>query len=295
MNGSHQDLILAIDGGGTRCRIAACAGDRNVSVETGSANVSTDFEGAIHEITHGLDRLAGRLDSTAEALSSAPAFVGLAGVTGPLIAERLREALPFRHVRIADDRPAAVRGVLGKGDGFIGHCGTGSFYAAQIGGDIRLAGGWGPVLGDEASAQWVGRAALRLTLETVDGRLGPTPLSRRLLADFEDSPGIVRFAGKARPSEFGALAPRVTEAAGQGDALGAMILRQGADEIARALRQLGWQAGQPICLTGGIGPHYGPFLSDELRASLADRKGEPLDGAISLAQDFAQEIADERR
>jgi glucosamine kinase len=225
---------------------------------------------------------------------AAPAFVGLAGVTGPVIAERLRGALPLRHVRIADDRPAAVRGVLGQRDGVIGHCGTGSFYAAQAGGEISLAGGWGPVLGDEASAQWVGRAALRLTLETVDGRLDPAPLSEHLLSRFDGAPGIVEFAGKARPSEFGALAPLVTEAAGRGDALAELIMRQGADEIARAIRHLGWTPRQPVCLTGGIGPHYGRYLPADIQACIASSEGEPLDGAISLAQDFAKEISHER-
>lgn len=293
MNTAANTLVLAIDGGGTRCRIAAHDG-KTVMVETGSANVSTEFDGAIRQILQGLETLAERMGCQVDMLTSAPAFVGLAGVTGPVIAERLHAALPFRRVRIEDDRVAAVRGVLGRRDGVLGHCGTGSFYAGQSGTEIRLSGGWGPILGDEASAQWVGKTALRLVLKTVDGRLSPSPLAERLLSDFGGAVGIVQFAGTARPSEFGALAPRVTEFARRGDAIAETIMTLGAEEIAGGLRHIGWRPGIPVCLTGGIGPCYLPYLSDDLRACLIEREGEPLDGAISLAQDLAMEIANER-
>lgn len=294
MNTAPHTLVLAVDGGGTRCRIAASDGSGAVSVETGSANVSTDFDGSVRQIKRGLATLADRMGCPIETLIAAPAFVGLAGVTGPVIAGRLRDALPFRHVRIEDDRVAAARGVLGRRDGVIGHCGTGSFYVAQTAGTLRLAGGWGSVLGDEASAQWTGRAALGLTLETVDGRRDPSPLGARLLSDFADAAGIVRFAATASPSDFGRLAPLVTDFADRGDAIAETIMRRGAEEIASALRILGWRPGHVVCLTGGIGPHYAPYLPEALRAALADPEGEPLDGALSLARDLAQEIADER-
>lgn len=292
---SCNTLVLAIDGGGTRCRVAACGAGDAVVVETGPANVSTDFDGSVAEIRQGVAALAARSGLEAGVLWAAPTFVGLAGVTGPDIADRLRGALPFGRVRIEDDRIAAVRGVLGGRDGVLAHCGTGSFFGAQTEGVVRLSGGWGAVLGDEASAQWVGRAALRLALETVDGRLAPSPLSMRLLADLDGAPGIVRFAGRARPPDFGALAPQVTEGAKAGDAIALRIMHGGADEIARGLRHLGWRTGRALCLTGGIGPEYAPYLPADLRGCLARAEGTPLDGAISLARELASEGADERR
>lgn len=295
MSRLEDTLVIAIDGGGTRCRMASSEDGNVVSVETGSANVSTDLDGAIQEVKKGLQDLADHMSRPVEVLSDAPTFVGLAGVTGPDIAAQLRAALPFRRIRIADDRPAAVRGVLGQRDGALAHCGTGSFYASQFAGNIKLAGGWGPVLGDEASAQWVGRKALQLALEAVDGRVAASSLSDRLQADFGGSAGLVGFAGAASPPEFGALAPRVTNAAGEGDALAINIMRKGASEIARSVRYLGWHPGVTLCLTGGIGPYYGPYLPDDLRACLTESEGEPLDGAISLALDFAREITDEHR
>jgi glucosamine kinase len=153
---------------------------------------------------------------------------------------------------------------------------------------MRFAGGWGMLLGDEASAQWVGRRTLALVLETMDGRRPRSALAAELLADFRDPPGILAFASGADPAAFGALAPRVSEHALRGDPLAQAVMRQGAEEIARSLRDLGWTAGQPICLTGGIGPAFANDLPGDMQADLAAPRGSPLDGALALARDFAR-------
>lgn len=290
MSESKHSAVLAIDGGGTRCRIAYQRGDAIISVETGSANISTDCEGAIRQVLDGLAALSARVALGTDEMARLPAFVGLAGVTGPLIADRLREALPFANARIEDDRPAALRGALGDRDGFIAHCGTGSFYGAQVDGTMTFSGGWGPVLGDEASAQWVGRTALTRTLETVDGRRASSDLSRALLDRFGGASGIVRFGATARPSEFGAIAPMITTFATSGDALAAQVMSAGASEIARSLAKLGWTPGQAICLTGGIGPFFEAYLPEPMRVEVTAAEGEPLSGALSLARELEKEI-----
>jgi glucosamine kinase len=262
-----------------------------VSVETGSANVSTDFAASLHEIRSGLEALAERLEVTLDDLCARPAFVGLAGVTGPVLAEKLRASLPFKRVRIEDDRPAALRGALGSADGFLAHCGTGSFFGAQVAGSSRLIGGWGPVLGDDASAQWIGRTALTAVLDCVDGLCPMSEFAECMLRDFDGAAEIVRFAGDAAPAEFGALARRVTAAASQGDPVAIGVMRRGATRVAEILVSLGWRPGFPICLTGGIGPQFPLYLPDEMRDHVADPKATPLDGALELAGDLAKEAA----
>lgn len=289
MSESRTTPIIAVDGGGTRCRVAFADGQKVHAVETGSANVSTDFDGGVREILSGLDRLAAEMDTPLQALCQHAAFVGLAGVTGSEIADRLKQALPFRDAKIADDRPAALRGALGEADGLLAHCGTGSFFGVQTGRAQKFVGGWGPILGDEASAQWIGRAALTATLDRVDGLSDQTGLSEALLSEFGGSAGIVRFATNASPTQFGALARQVTEAEDRGDPMARDVMRRGADIIAAILSQLGWRPGLQICLTGGIGPHFERHLPDDMRQSIVSPHGVPLDGAISLAMDFARE------
>ena len=286
---------LAIDGGGTRCRIALTTEGEPIVVQAGPVNVSTDFAAAVAELRRGLEEVARKVGKNLEELVDVPAYLGLAGITGPEIADQFATFLPMRHTRIEDDRPAALRGALGDRDGIVAHCGTGSFAAARIGGRIRLAGGWGPVLGDEASAQWVGRRALARTLDAVDGFLAETELTRNLLEEFGAAPAVVAFAGTASPAKLGALAVAVTESAAKGDEIAGGILQDAADYIAATSRKLGWIEGLPICLTGGIGPHYRNYLPQEMQSALVPALGEPLTGAIALAEEFRKEIANERR
>lgn len=288
MTDSSNTRVVAIDGGGTRCRVALSDGVTITSVETGSANVSTDFDGSVREILAGIDALSKK---TGVPVTDLPTFVGLAGVTGHVISDRLRAALPFTHVRIEDDRPAAVRGALGERDGVVAHCGTGSFFGSQIESKMRLSGGWGPVLGDEASAQWIGRTALGAALQVVDGRRESSALADAIFEEFGSAPDIVHFAASASPKEFGDVAPMVTEMARDEDVLAIRIMRSGAFDIARSLPPIGWVPGLVICLTGGIGPQFAPYLPEKMQVEIAPPYGEPLTGALALALDVAKEAA----
>ena len=253
-----------------------------------SAHFSCYGETAI-ETPH-LDALAERAGLSMDDISESPAFVGLAGVTGPEIADRIRAALPFRTYRIEDDRPAALRGALNAEDGFLVHCGTGSFFGVQQGRAARFAGGWGPVLGDEASAQWIGRLALSAVLDTSDGITRASALTNDLFARFGDAAGIVRYAHKAGPADLGELAKLVTSAAADGDVNGLRVMHKGAEHIAQKLTELEWRADMPICLTGGIGPFFAQYLPEPMRECTTSPKSTPLEGALSLAMDLASEV-----
>ncbi|MDA7965931.1 BadF/BadG/BcrA/BcrD ATPase family protein [Ruegeria sp.] len=288
-------IHLAVDGGGTRCRIALNLGGKTHQVEVGAANVSTDFNAACVELQCGLALLADQAGFDPAEFERVPAYLGLAGITGQALADKLAAALPFRRVRIADDRPSALYGALGDRDGFVAHCGTGSFLAAKQAGKAQFAGGWGPVLGDQASAQWVGRLALSRTLDRTDGLTAPSALADQLLDRFGGSAGIIQAAANLSPTEFGALAPGVTEQAGQGDPIARSILQEAADYLSDRMSKMGWQPGLPICLTGGIAPCHAPYLPTEMQADLADPLGDPLSGALALARAFEEEIENERR
>lgn len=291
MSESENHAVLAVDGGGTRCRVACDVDGEVHAVETGAANVSTDFEGGADQIRTGVARLAERLGRPAADLFDWPAFVGLAGVTGDAVAGRLKAVLNLTNARVEDDRPAAVRGALGATDGLVAHCGTGSFLALQTRGRMRFAGGWGSVLGDEASAQWVGRRALAEALNVADGVQESSGLTRALSDRLGGTAGIVAFAGQASPGEFGTLAPQVTSAAVDGDIVARKVLQTGADYLTDMAARLGWKPGLTLCLTGGIAPHYVDYLPSDMQNAIRPPQGEPLAGALALAK----EVADEHR
>ena len=282
--------VVAVDGGGTRCRLVLDTGGDRFAVETGPANVATDFDAALRAIHEGLEGLRERAGLAPDELAQLPAYVGLAGATDRTTCERVERALPFARVRVEEDRAAALQGALGPDDGAIAHCGTGSFFGIRHGGTTRYLGGWGSRLGDEASAFWVGREALTGTLAAVDGLRPESGLSRALLARWASPAGIVAFAAQASPEAIAGLAPEVAEAADKGDTLGRDVLTRGAAHIAAMLAFLGWRQGLPISSTGGFAASYTAYLPAEMRAALVEKRAEPIEGAVELARAYAAEV-----
>ncbi|QUS37262.1 BadF/BadG/BcrA/BcrD ATPase family protein [Falsirhodobacter algicola] len=275
--------VIAVDGGGTRCRLSY---DGRTEIEIGPTNVVSDRAGSIRRLTAGLSDLIARAGGRV-----APVYLGLAGCIADTIAQDVARSLPFPILAVEDDRKAALRGALGQGDGAVVHCGTGSFFGLCRDGAVRLAGGWGSILGDEASAHWVARRALSLTLECEDGLRTHSDLSRDLLERLGGSSGIVAFAMTAGAARTAELAPFVTAAAAAGDSGGTAVMREGAAHIAATLAQMGYRPPMALCLTGGIGAQFAAFLPPEIAARLRPAAGRPIDGALALARGIA---ADDR-
>lgn len=289
MRAEDHTTVIAVDGGGTRCRLVLDGPGGRLAVERGSANVSSDFSAAMGAVEAGLSELAARSGRSLAQIRALPIYLGLAGMTGEGVAARVIARLHLSHARVEGDHPAALRGALGRADGALAHLGTGSFFAVQIGGQARFAGGWGARLGDEASAFWVARAALAAALVAEDGLGEKTDLTRALIARFGSADQVSAQANTETPGEIGALAPMVTQAAAAGDPLGLRILKAGSDHIAGVVTAMGWQPGMALCLTGGLGPVYRAYLPAPMVAALAPPRATPIEGGLDLAHAFAAE------
>lgn len=283
MADSSPPTLIAVDGGGTSCRIAVLRNGKRSEIRTGRANVSSDRDGAVQTIRRGLAEAAEAAGLVQADLPACRAYLGLAGVVGAEEARFVALHLPFDHVTVEDDRPAAVVGALDGAVGTVAGIGTGSFIARQAPDGLRLMGGWGFVLGDEASGAWLGRRLLARVLHTVDGLAAASPLSESLLDELGGTGGVVRYSLSAAPRDFASLAPRILEAASAGDALALALLGEGAAYVERGARALGWQEGETLCLIGGLAPHYAPYLPAPLAEALAPPAGNALDGALRLA------------
>ena len=282
MSKADAEILVGVDGGGTACRFALSHAGRRVEHRAGPANVYSDFPAALETLTAGLDALA--VKAGLSDLTGARLYLGLAGVTGAKMAEKVAAALPYRNVTVADDRLTAVTGALASRDGAVIGIGTGSFLARKSGDRVTMMGGWGFALGDEASGAWLGRRLLQHVLHVADGLAPATGLTEAALQQLGGIPaGLVDIARAARPAHFAALAPDILEAARAGDAAARMIMDEGAAYILRGLAALGWRPGEMLCPLGGLAPHYAAFLPDEVAASFAAPAGSALDGALALA------------
>ena len=284
MTQNADHTLLAVDGGGTSCRFALSHRGQRHEIKRGAANYTTDPEASIATLRAGLDTL--RAQAGIAATVPIPTFIGIAGVMDAADGIAIAAALNLTHAQVADDRPAAVRGGLGQGDGFVASLGTGSFFARQRAGAIRLAGGWGSRLGDEASGYWIGRALLAWVLRAADGLSESSRLTASVLTEFDNSTkALVRFARSAAPGQIAAYSEKVGAAAD--DPVGRAILSAAADEVAKTLQGLGWSDGERICLMGSVAQSVRAFLPSDMGRVIAAPQGTALDGALALAGDIA--------
>lgn len=284
MTHTKPNLVIGVDGGGSACRFAIDVEGRIHEVLGGPANVFTDLEGALSVVRGGLAALARSAGLTLEDLQGARAYLGLAGVISPEIAATVAGALPIDNAIVEDDRIAAVTGALGHDDGAVIGIGTGSFLARQSSGRIELIGGWGHVLGDEASGAVIGRELLSRTLLAADGLSLGSDLTDAILQELDGPAGVVTFASHATPAEFARFAPRIVEAAQSGDAVAENLMTKGAAYIVSGLDRLGWRAGERLCPVGGLARQYAAFLPAHVVDALTEPDGTALAGALTLAR-----------
>lgn len=267
MTQPRQPVLIGVDGGGSRCRFAVAdvRGRVLARVDAGPANVTTDFDAAFGVIAQGMAQVMAAGGIT-DAMRP-QVHLGLAGIHAPGAAGRLREGLTGAYPGclwvIEDDRRTAVTAALGGGDGAVVSCGTGSFVCRQIGDDLQGLGGWGLALGDDASGAWLGQKALQRAALGLDGLLPMTEMLRSIAAQTGGSrPAMVDFSRRANPSDYATLAPLIIRHAEAGDAEARRLMERGATYLRKALQTLGLAAGQDICLLGGVGRHYAPYLPD---------------------------------
>ncbi|SFD53439.1 BadF/BadG/BcrA/BcrD ATPase family protein [Roseivivax sediminis] len=275
--------FLAVDGGGSGSRFLLVAADGTHRIERGAANVFSDFDGSVAVLTDGLSALEA---TSGVSLIRVPACLALAGAIDEATCARVAAALLLSRVVVEEDWRAALDGALDGADGTLAGIGTGSFLARRQGAEAWAIGGHGAVLGDEASGAWIGRQLLSRTLHAAEGLVPGSPLADATLAEFGGIPGIVAFARTATAEAFAALAPRV--AAAGGDPLGHAILTDGAAYLHRAAAALGWQPGEPFCLSGGLAGTYAPRLAAPLAEARVAPKGGALDGALARARRLAE-------
>ncbi|MFV2035146.1 MAG: BadF/BadG/BcrA/BcrD ATPase family protein, partial [Halocynthiibacter sp.] len=210
--------------------------------------------------------------------------LGLAGIIDIASANRVRAALLMGDVSVSDDRTTSAAGALGGRFGSVVAIGTGSFVARSTASGTQFAGGWGFSLGDQASGAWLGQQLLTTVLLMRDGVVPESALGRTVLADFGDNPAeMLWFSKTATPADYARYAPAVVQAASGGDVTATKLMQEGARYIEGALGAVGHKPHDPLCLIGGVGPYYVPYLNEDIAGKLTEPRGSALDGALRLA------------
>ncbi len=279
---SFPDL-LAVDGGGSGCRVALIVGGQRFDAQGGPTNLYETPDVGIDTLRTTLLRAASQAGIGPYDLANLPAHLGLAGVVTAEQSTYVARSLSLTNASIEDDRQSVVTGVLGSEDGTVAALGTGSFFARVTDGKMRSIGGWGHRFRDEASGTWIGKALIKKTLDGVDGLCDETEMTRRFVENSGGPLALLRTYHGASPAKIAALAPNVFAAAEAEDPHAVAILTQAVKDSLAAFSVLGWTPQDPATFTGSVGLRLAPIFAKATRANMKAPKGNALDGAILLA------------
>ena len=290
--------FIGVDGGATRCRARLRDASGRMLAQTigPAANIYVDFEAGISVVRDVVNQTIVKAELAAPARDQFALGLGLAGVTDSDDAQRVAAALPgWARVEAANDAVTACIGANGAGDGGLVIAGTGSAGIARVGGAVKVIGGRGFLLGDDGSGARIGADALRAALRAHDGLEPMSGLSREILASFNSDPlAMVRWAPGAKPSDYGAFAPRVFEAARRNETSARAIVQSAARAVAaltRAVVALGVENG---AFVGGVSERLREYLERYVSKRLSPPKYDAVDGAILLCGGALPELAHTR-
>ncbi len=263
---SYQ-FFLGVDGGGTKTNIAIMNEARELVAEAvgGPSNpLRVGVETAVTNIIKAIDSACdiggiSRGDIVA-------ATLGLAGVRRTDIRERVRESFieryRIRKTHVTTDADIALYGTtLGK-PGAVVIAGTGSIcLGVNAAGEKAIAGGWGPIAGDEGGGRGIADQALHRIAKASDGRGERTKLSEQAAEYFRASSvenliGAI-YAPQMDNSRIAGFARLVVETAIEGDKIAVEIINDAGRELGTAavavLKRLGLEKQKvPIGCVGSI-------------------------------------------
>jgi len=187
------------------------------------------------------------------------------------------------------------------GIGVISGTGSNVFGVGRDGRSWR-AGGWGHLLGDEASGYWIGAEAIKLALHDRDGTGPPTALSDEAIAFF-GMPSVEALAAQvySRPftkADIASFAKVVGTLAAGGERDVRELYARGAKalgaQVSAVIRETGLAAGEESFPVGLIGSafHAGEVFIEPLRACVGKETANavvnivdtpPVAGSLMLA------------
>lgn len=287
--------VLGVDIGGTSSR-ARLAVDGTLIAEARAESANASAVG-VGEASLALEALLGRLPLERYVPLDA-ACAGAAGAVGAtvvqLFSQRLGPLTSGGKVSVVGD-VHLVLPAAGLEQGVALICGTGSAALGSDGARTVTAGGWGYLLGDEASGYWVTRQAFRSLLESDDrgkklGTLGAQLLEATHSASLDEL--RAGFYADPRPGKWAGLAPLVLAS---DDPVTTAILEEAAryldKQVETVLGRLEPTAALPIVLAGGLSSitRFSETVTAHLRSSRPGSKisvlrEPPVAGAVRLAE-----------
>ncbi|TCO58057.1 N-acetylglucosamine kinase [Actinocrispum wychmicini] len=298
-----MSYVVGVDAGGT--------GTRALAVDLAGFRLGRGASGGANPNSHPFDVAAGRI---AEAITLAVAdldpagcqacVVGMAGsakLSDPSVAGVFHETWARIGLgctpRVVTDQEAAFASMTSEPVGTILVAGTGSIASRiEQRRAVKTIGGIGWLLGDEGSAYWMGREAVRAVLKLVethvpDGALAKAVLNEALGTYNRDRDEIrarlITAANAEQPIRLARFAPFVSAAFGEEDPVAMDIVHRTVDVLVRMVQETrAPEERSPLVLIGSVvGPEspVGVLLRQRLQDLPIYFSTEGATGAVWLA------------
>jgi glucosamine kinase len=321
---SAGTYVVGVDAGGTHTRAAIVTVDGVIAGHGSGPGANPNSGGdTTHALTSALTAALGPIDPA----RVAGGVFGIAGA-GAAGRERIvtaantawRAAGLTGTPDVVTDIAVAYAAGSAEPAGIVVFAGTGAGAAVINDGEIeRRADAYGWLIGDEGSAVWIGRSAVLAAMRAYDGRGPATVLAetvpRALLGEAAEPlvaalpagilpctggeglasgpalpQAIVKEVYAGSPAALGGLAPLVSSAAEEGDAVALRIVAEAAGCLLRdadAVRPALAGLGSPGLVVAGSLLERGP-VADAVRSGLRSRFGtDPApagDGTLGAAR-----------
>lgn len=259
--------LIGVDGGGTKT-LGYIGNDEGLVLAKAYGGPCNYHSVGIDSVKYTLSNLINLLCSAANIGSKEIKLLslGLAGVDRPYDRRIIEEAIWEIDIKgnliINNDGKTSLVGALGKEEGVITVCGTGSI-SLGIDRDKKLvrAGGWGHIIGDEGSGYDFGVKGLNAVMRYYDGRGKKTTLKDKILkrlnlTSCEEIIGYVYDKTRMK-TDLAKLAPLVFEGAEEGDEIALQIVDGGIKGLGEmtetVIRQLNFRENKTVLsIDGGI-------------------------------------------
>ncbi|MEO5857644.1 MAG: BadF/BadG/BcrA/BcrD ATPase family protein [Pyrinomonadaceae bacterium] len=241
---AFPQYYLGVDGGGTKTHVALMNDVREV-VGEGTAGPSNPLrvgvETAVSNIVKATDQAMD--DAGVMGVDIVAATLGLAGVRRADIKQSIKasftDQIRIRKTTVITDAEIALFATtLGK-PGIVVIAGTGSVCLGKNEkGRMAIAGGWGPLAGDEGGGVGIAQTALHAVAKASDGRGIATILSDRASEYFRASGPenliVAIYSPQVDNTRIAGFAKFVVDAAHEGDAVATTILQEAGSELGLA-------------------------------------------------------------
>ena len=280
-------IVVAVDGGASRCRLAAFDQEGEVLARTivdGHASLSLGVCIAWRNIEEGLHALRRSLRKEHNWM---PEQLTL-GLAGSLQERRRHDFLKLvpksLQATLVTDGHAQLLGASAGKPGICLAVGTGSvLHWMDEAGASQMVGGWGYPVGDEGSGAWLGMRLVQLYIWHYDGKTQDSSLMSAVEQRVGSSvSAIQQWTTQSQSSVLAQLAPLVIEHAAEGDSLARALIDEA---VQHCLTLIGLAPSHlPVYIVGGIGEQLSPHISRNIGGRVAKAHGDALRGLWQLSR-----------